>query len=112
MLWLTAGDTEVTVTALASGGTAGGASLGLCPRCSEVCWVTAGRDGALGSCWELTLGSMHSGSTFHGKQTNESKAMKCTTLLTIYYSFRTLAPVFRGPFCNEQATLTETSPHM
>lgn len=106
----------MTVTAFASGGTAGGDSLGLCPRCSEVCWVTAGRDGALGSCWEPTLGPTHSGSTFRGKQTNENKAMKYTTLVTSYYSFQTLASVFRGSFplelfCNKQVTLRDHSPH-
>lgn len=36
-LWLTAGDTKATVTALASGGTAAGACLGFFPMPSKVC---------------------------------------------------------------------------
>lgn len=35
-LWLMAGDIEAAVTALASGGTAGGACPGFVPMCSEV----------------------------------------------------------------------------
>lgn len=68
--WLAAGDTEAVATALAVRGT-GGASLGFSSAFFEVCWGTAGRPGALSSCWECVCASKHAGLTFHSKQTDK-----------------------------------------
>lgn len=104
-LWLMAGDTKAAVTAFAVGrGTIGVVSLGFSPMFFEVWWLMAGRDGALISSWEPTLGPIYAGLTFHFKQTNKQKKtpqpIKSRILLIRYNSFSkngTCLPSFLSP---------------